>query len=100
MILKSKYSHPVYKQLSQLNGQINQYTKEELIRNLSSLKLDTEGRKAVLVKRLKNFYKKTLLVVAGVQERCENSRMKVYFDYYVVIDFEATCELVRQEGFQ
>jgi len=97
---ENKFSHPVYKQISVMNGKINSYSKLELVQNLKSLRLDTEGNKNVLARRLKDFYKRTLLNVAGVQEQNENGRIKFVFHYYVVIDFEATCELIKSSEFQ
>lgn len=83
-----------------MNGKINGYSKQELIQNLRSLRLETEGNKSVLIKRLKNFYRKTLLNVAGVQEQNEKGKIRFVFHYYVVIDFEATCELIKSPEFQ
>lgn len=97
--LQKEYSHPVYKQLAILNGKINNYPKAELIRNLKLLKLETEGSKGVLAKRLKNFYRKTMLSMHGV-EKNGSGKIKVMFDYYIVIDFEATCEVVKSSSFQ
>merc|ERR1712071_290411 len=97
---QDKYSHPVYKQISLMNGKINSYSKLELIQLLKSLRLETEGNKNILIKRLKNFYRQTLLNVAGVTEQNENGKIKFVFNYYVVIDFEATCELVKSSNFQ
>ena len=99
-LFQSKYSHPVYKQMAVLNGQINSQTRAELAKTLGSLHLDTDGSKTVLIKRLKIFYRRMLLNVAGVQERHENARIKIMFDYYVVIDFEATCEYVQRPEFK
>ena len=98
--LQSKYSHPVYKQMAVLNGQINTYSRLELVKTLKALRLDDEGGKSVLVKRLKNFYRRQLLNVAGISEQRENARIRVMFDYYVVIDFEATCEMVNSDDFK
>jgi len=97
---EDKFSHPVYKQISLMNGKINSYSKMELIQNLKSLRLETEGNKSVLIRRLKNFYRRTLLNVAGVQEQNENGKIRFVFHYYVVIDYEATCELVKTSEFQ
>ena len=83
-----------------MNGKINGYSKLELIQNLKSLRLETEGSKNVLVKRLKHFYRSTTLNIAGVHDRNENGTVRVMFHYYVVIDFEATCELLKNPDFQ
>lgn len=83
-----------------LNGKINKYSKTELIKNLRTLKLDTEGSRSILAKRLKTFYKKTMLSVSGIQEKNGSPRIRILFDFYVVIDFEATCEVVRNSNFK
>lgn len=95
-----EYSHPVYKQIALLNGEINGYSKSELIKKLRTFKLDTEGSRSILAKRLKTFFKKSMLSVNGVQEKNGCSRIRVLFDYYIVIDFEATCEAVRNSSFE
>ena len=43
--------------------------------------------KEVLRKRLKNFYKKRKLAKAKIRQV-----WKKHFDFFAVIDFEATCE--------
>lgn len=83
-----------------MNGKINGYSKEELIRNLKMLRLDSEGSKPVLAKRLKNFYKKTLLHVNNIQENHTSGKIKVTFDYLLVMDFEATCQTFRDPSFR
>lgn len=95
-----EYSHPVYKQIAFLNGKINSYSKAELIKNLKMLKLDTDGSRSVLAKRLKTFYKKTMLNVSGIQEQNGSSKIRILFDFYVIIDYEATCELLRNSDFK
>jgi len=95
-----EYSHPVYKQIAFLNGKINNYSKAELIKNLKMLKLDTDGSRSVLAKRLKTFYKKTMLSVSGIQEKNGNSKIRILFDFYVIIDYEATCELLKNSNFK
>lgn len=64
------------------------------------LKLDTEGSRSVLAKRLKTFYKKTMLNVSGVQEKNGGPKIRILFDFYVIIDYEATCELLRNSSFK
>ncbi len=96
---QGKYSHPVYKQLAEMNGRVNNYPKSELVRHLKTLRLESEGSKGVLAKRLKNFYKKTMLSINGV-DRNGSSKIHVMFDYYIVIDFEATCQHIRLPEFK
>ncbi|XP_046368295.2 3'-5' exoribonuclease 1-like isoform X1 [Haliotis rufescens] len=82
-----EFSDPVYKKLARLNGEINKMTKDQLKAKLTALKLDTNGVKEVLKRRLKNFYKKQKLMKARIKTPGSTK-----YDYLVVIDFEATCE--------
>ncbi|XP_047114655.1 3'-5' exoribonuclease 1-like isoform X1 [Schistocerca piceifrons] len=85
----SPYSDAVYHELSRLNGQVNRMNKQTLIQKMRSLRLSTEGSTDVLKKRLKNYYKKRKLATINV-----TSSHKLY-PYYVIVDFEATCEEVN-----
>nr|XP_002130965.1 3'-5' exoribonuclease 1-like [Ciona intestinalis] len=78
---------PVYHALSRINGDINRMTKPQLQHHLNSNGLNEKGVKEVLMKRLKNYYKKQKLhmkpsYVEGMQ----------HYPYLVVLDYEATCE--------
>jgi 3'-5' exoribonuclease 1 len=53
------------------------------------------GHKDVLKKRLKNYLKNRKLIQAKVCRRTEP-----LYDYYIVIDFEATCNEYNPEGFR
>lgn len=84
---QSDFSDPVYKKLARLNGEINRMSKDDLRRRLAEFHLHTGGVKEVLKKRLKNFYKRTKLTAASLKKGVENWQ----YDYYVIIDYEATC---------
>lgn len=64
------------------------------------LHLDTEGSKRVLVKRLKTFYKRTMLNVNQVHESNSSSKIRATFDFLLVIDFEATCLTKKDPNFK
>jgi 3'-5' exoribonuclease 1 len=85
----SPFSDSVYKELSRLNGRINQMTKAAIVSRLKQLKLSTEGNCDVLKKRLKNYYKTQKLNNANLFTPSK------LFPYYVIVDFEATCEAVN-----
>lgn len=91
----SELSHPVYKKISAANGRINRMTRTELLGALSYLKLSTKGTKEVLKKRLKSYSKKQHLKENNV----EATRKVGYVDYYIIIDFEATCEQTNPPGY-
>ncbi|XP_033126247.1 3'-5' exoribonuclease 1-like [Anneissia japonica] len=78
-------SHPVFKQISLKNGEINKMSRGEIVAQLESAKLNTRGTSDILKSRLKSYYKRQHLGEAGF-----TSMQKV--DYLLVIDFEATCE--------
>lgn len=85
---QTDFSDPVYKKLARMNGEVNRMTKAELRRSLAELHLHTGGVKEVLKKRLKNFYKRKKLTAANLKKGIEHPQ----YDYYVVIDYEATCQ--------
>jgi hypothetical protein len=57
-------------------GDFKNMPKAMLLKNLKLFKLNTNGSRKVLMKRLEMYNKKTTEM----------------FDYYVVIDYEATCD--------
>jgi len=85
----SPFSNSVYKELSRLNGRINQMSKAAITSRLKQLKLSTEGSCDVLKKRLKNYYKNQKLASANL---VTGSKL---IPYYVIVDFEATCEEIN-----
>ncbi len=57
-------------------GDFKNMSKDKLIKNLKLFHLNTNGSRKILIKRLEMYNKKTIEM----------------FDYYVVIDYEATCD--------
>jgi 3'-5' exoribonuclease 1 len=64
-------------------------SKAAIVSRLKQLKLSTEGNCDVLKKRLKNYYKKQKLNSANLLAASK------LLPYYVIVDFEATCEEVN-----
>lgn len=87
---KSPFDHPVYKQLSRINGEINKMTREQLISKLEQFHLRIQGTDDVLRKRLKGFYKEQKLTQAQILKTDEST---CPYKYLCVIDFEATCDV-------
>nr|CAD7399242.1 unnamed protein product [Timema cristinae] len=83
----------VYKELSKINGNINQMSKAGVVSKLRELKLNTEGTTEILRKRLKNHYRKQKLTNANLLT------VSKLFPYYVIVDFEATCEEVNTPNY-
>jgi len=87
--------HPVYKKISAANSRINKMSCPQLLNSLSYLKLSTKGTKEVLKKRLKSYCSRQHLKENNVDEE----QKTIFVDYYIVIDFEATCEKVNPPGY-
>lgn len=87
----SKYSHPVYRELSILNGKINKLNVPQLRSRLREHNLEISGKKHVLQKRLKSYIRQQKLKESGKEDETAYHR-NLYYDYYLVIDFEATCD--------
>jgi len=89
------FQDPVFKKLSLLNGAVNKLTKDQMKEKLAQLHLDTRGQKDVLKKRLKSYYKRKMLPRAqGPQQK-----KRPHYDYFMVIDFEATCDRVKDYNY-
>lgn len=88
--------HPsVNKRISAANSRINKMSRNQLTTSLSYLELSTKGTKEVLKQRLKSYSKNKHLEEFQPEKREKTG----YVDYYVVIDFEATCEPVNPLGY-
>lgn len=74
--------------LSRVNGCIHKMDDKTLHRHLKYNGLSTAGCKNVLYRRAKWYYKEHFFIESGLDHMIE----KPAFAYYVVIDFEATCE--------
>ncbi|KAG7172300.1 3'-5' exoribonuclease 1-like [Homarus americanus] len=94
----SKDFNPIYRELSMINGEINRLRKNQLKMWLRSFKLDTNGRKDVLQKRLKTHYRLKRLKEENIVDPILIQQR--YYDYYVVIDFEATCDDINPHNFR
>ncbi|XP_068238980.1 3'-5' exoribonuclease 1-like [Palaemon carinicauda] len=78
---KPSESSEKHKELSRINGQINRMRIEQLKKRLRQFCLDTSGTRSVLQQRLKAYYKRKVF-----------KETECHYSYYVVIDFEATCD--------
>lgn len=83
---ESMFSDQLFKKLSHINGEVNRMSRMELYHKLVSLNLDARGKKEILKKRLKTFYKKHKLKAAQ-GHRIKDTR----YEYLLIIDYEATC---------
>jgi 3'-5' exoribonuclease 1 len=106
--MKNDFSHPIYKKISKINGDINKMSIKDLVNTLETLNLNATGKKEVLQKRLKSHYKMINLKSADLNSSAQklvdevpscsstgtnvaSLNFKCKFDYVCVIDFEATC---------
>lgn len=78
------------KEVPKSNNKCKKKSKSELIKELKLLKLNTNGSPKVLSKRLEMHNNKKVM---------SNMREKVMIDFYVVIDYEATCDK-NQKNFE
>ena len=85
-INQGDFSHPVYKEISLKNGIINKSDLSSLKKLCKDENIDSAGKRPLLQQRLKTYFKNKMLREAGLRENCEK------FDYFLVVDFEATCE--------
>ena len=76
-ISQQTYDHPVYREISFTNGQINKMKKEEVKLCLAERGLDSRGVKEVLQKRLKNHIKKEKLIQTKRAPRWEETLINV-----------------------
>lgn len=84
-----QYNDPVFKKISKYNGEINRMNKFQLKNRLRDLCQDTRGQKDVLQRRLKQYYRNRTLSNANIRDP---DTISWFFDNFVVIDYEATCE--------
>jgi len=91
---KETFAHPVYNQISRKNGYLNRQDLSTLKRICKEENIDSSGKKDLVSKRLKQYFKVKLLKEAGILDHVNRG-----FDYLVVVDFEATCEDKRSEEF-
>ena len=80
--------HPVYNQISYVNGQINRMDLGQMKVRCKELELECNGKREAVKRRLKEHFKEQMLLEAGLIKPKENRNV----DLFVVIDFEATCE--------
>ena len=81
-------THPVYSEISYLNGQINRMDLCQMKQRCKELDLECNGKREAVKRRLKEHFKNAKLIEAGLVKPRENRNV----DYFIVIDFEATCE--------
>jgi len=84
---ENNYDHPVYKDISRKNGLINKADLSTLKRMCKEEGLESAGKRNLIQQRLKCYWKSKLLREAGLIKNAAKG-----FEYFVVIDFEATCE--------
>ena len=81
------FEHPVFNAISLINGRINRLSISEMKRECKGLHLNCDGKRETVKRRLKEHYKAEKMVEAGMKPPNYDNP-----DYFVVIDFEATCE--------
>jgi len=82
--------HPVYKTISLINGKINRMDLNQMKVHCKEHKLSCHGKREAVKRRLKEYFKTEKLIEAGLLDR--KASLVLNTDFFVVIDFEATCE--------
>merc|ERR1712133_263602 len=77
---KGDFSHPVYKEISFKNGQINKSDLSTLKKMCRDEHIDSSGKRPLIQQRLKTYFKNKMLKEAGILQRSEK------FDYFVIVD--------------
>lgn len=81
----------IYKQISHKNHRLNTLETHDLRKICRDENINCQGKKIILTKRLKQYFKEQILRSAGLLPL----RSLRGYEYLVVIDFEATCEAER-----
>ena len=84
---ENNFDHPVYKEISLKNGLINKSDLSTLKRMCREESIESAGKRNLIQQRLKTYWKSKMLREAGLIKNAAKG-----YDYFIVIDFEATCE--------
>jgi hypothetical protein len=87
-------SNDVYRQLSRLNHEINNLSLNETAHRLRQHGLDDKGSVEVLRRRLKDVHRSKTVSNDVLRQLTDN-----LCPFYVVVDFEATCEDKRDNNY-
>lgn len=87
--LEDDEKRELVRSLTLLFGKVHQMSRGELVANLKQHNLQTEGTRDVLMKRLKNYYRVQKLLAVNITPAVK------FAPYYMVVDFEATCNTVN-----
>lgn len=87
--LQDDEKRELVKSLTLLFGKVHQMSRGELVANLKEHNLHSGGNRDVLVKRLKNYYRVQKLSSVNILPTVKLA------PYYLVLDFEATCNTVN-----
>lgn len=80
------------KKLAEINYFINHMKKEDIVQQLSIMRLDTQGNKDRVKKRLKLHFKKEKAFLLTRQPKKRQPVYDRHYDFLCVLDFECTCE--------
>ena len=76
-------THPVYRMISLLNGEINRMDLNQMKNRCKELTLDSNGKREAVKRRLKEYYKSEKLIEAGLLERKSNDERNS--DFFIVV---------------
>jgi len=84
---ENNFNHPIYKEISRKNGFINKADLSTLKRMCKEENIDSSGKRNLIQQRLKNYWRAKMLREVGLIKNSGKS-----YDFFLVVDFEATCE--------
>jgi len=76
-------AHPVYRTISLINGTINRMDLNQMKTRCKELKLDCNGKREAVKRRLKEYYKTEKLIQAGLLERRSSDERNS--DFFIVV---------------
>ena len=76
-------THPVYRTISLINGNINRMDLNQMKNRCKELQLDSNGKREAVKRRLKEYYKTEKLIEAGLLERRSSDERNS--DFFVVV---------------
>jgi len=85
---KNSFDHPVYKEIARYNGQINRSDLSTMKHMCRMENIDSSGKRDLVKQRLKNHVRNRMLREVGLLKPSPHRG----YDFFLVIDFEATCE--------
>ena len=91
-LFQIRFERTIDEQVTLLRRELNACDKASLVAQLKPIRgVSTQGTEEQLIERYLSFFRNYAKKVEQQVERYKSQTQKPLFDFYVVIDFEATC---------